>query len=137
MQSPRTVNDESGDEIVVKPECYVFDFAPNRALRQIADYGSRLATDETTPEQRVAELVGFLPVLAYDGSSMRQLDAAAILDIATSGTSATLLAKRWVKRTPGSRALTVTPAGLREFKRQFGIELRQPTQVQRARRQKP
>jgi hypothetical protein len=73
----------------------VFDFAPNRALRQIADYGSRLATDETTPEQRVAELVGFLPVLAYDGSAMRQLDAAAILDIATSGTSATLLAKRW------------------------------------------
>lgn len=95
VQSPWTVNDEKGQEIVVKPECYVFDFAPNRALRQIADYGSRLATDDTTAEQRVAELVGFLPVLAYDGSSMRQLDAAAILDIATAGTSATLLAKRW------------------------------------------
>ena len=95
VQSPWTVADESGAEIVVKPECYVFDFAPNRALRQIADYGSRLATDDTTPEQRVAELVGFLPVLQYDGSSMRQLDAEAILDIATAGTSATLLAKRW------------------------------------------
>ena len=95
VQSPWTVADEAGAEIVVKPECYVFDFAPNRALRQIADYGSRLATDDTTAEQRVAELVGFLPVLAYDGSSMRQLDAAAILDIATAGTSATLLAKRW------------------------------------------
>jgi hypothetical protein len=95
VQSPWTVNDEKGNEIVVKPECYVFDFAPNRALRQIADYGSRLATDDTTAEQRMAELVGFLPVLAYDGSSMRQLDAAAILDIATAGTSATLLAKRW------------------------------------------
>jgi hypothetical protein len=95
VQSPWTVADETGKEIVVKPECYVFDFAPNRALRQIADYGSRLATDDTTPEQRVAELVGFLPVLAYDGSSMRQLDAEAILDIATAGTSATLLAKRW------------------------------------------
>lgn len=95
VQSPWTVADENGVEIIVKPECYVFDFAPNRALRQIADYGSRLATDDTTAEQRVAELVGFLPVLAYDGSSMRQLDAAAILDIATAGTSATLLAKRW------------------------------------------
>jgi Meiotically up-regulated gene 113 len=95
VQSPWTVNDENGKEIVVKPECYVFDFAPNRALRQIADYGSRLATDDTTPEQRIAELVGFLPVLAYDGSSMHQLDAEAILDIATAGTSATLLAKRW------------------------------------------
>lgn len=95
VQSPWTVEDESGEEIVVKPECYVFDFATNRALRQIADYGSRLATDDTTAEQRVGELVGFLPVLQYDGSSMRQLDAEAILDIATAGTSATLLAKRW------------------------------------------
>lgn len=95
VQSPWTVVDENGAEIVVKPECYVFDFAPNRALRQIADYGSRLATDDTTAEQRVGELVGFLPVLQYDGSSMRQLDAEAILDIATAGTSATLLAKRW------------------------------------------
>lgn len=95
VQSPWTVDGEDGSEIVVKPECYVFDFAPNRALRQIADYGSRLATDETTPEERVAELIGFLPVLAYDGSAMRQLDAEAILDMATAGTSATLLAKRW------------------------------------------
>lgn len=95
VQSPWTVEDEKGNEVVVKPECYVFDFAPNRALRQIADYGSRLATDETMPEQRIAELVGFLPVLAYDGSSMRQLNAEAILDITTAGTSATLLAKRW------------------------------------------
>jgi hypothetical protein len=95
VQSPWTTKDENQKTVIVKPECYVFDFAPNRALRQIADYGSRLATDETTPEQRVAELVGFLPILAYDGSAMRQLDAAAILDIATSGTSATLLAKRW------------------------------------------
>jgi len=95
VQSPWTVPGEGGSDIIVKPECYVFDFAPNRALRQIADYGSRLATDDATPEQRVAELVGFLPVLAYDGSAMRQLDAEAILDMATAGTSATLLAKRW------------------------------------------
>lgn len=95
VQSPWTVYGEDRKEIIVKPECYVFDFAPNRALRQIADYGSRLATNDTTPEQRVAELIGFLPVLAYDGSAMRQLDAEAILDMATAGTSATLLAKRW------------------------------------------
>lgn len=95
VQSPWTVKDEQHQPVIVKPECYVFDFAPNRALRQIADYGSQLATDETTTEERVTELVGFLPVLAYDGSSMRQLDASAILDIATAGTSATLLAKRW------------------------------------------
>jgi hypothetical protein len=96
VQNSWTVKNDEGGDTIVKPECYVFDFAPNRALRQIADYGSRLATDsDSTPEVRLAELVGFLPVLAYDGSSMRQLDAAAILDIATAGTSATLLAKRW------------------------------------------
>lgn len=95
VQSPWTTSDENGAEIIIKQECYVFDFAPNRALRQIADYGSRLATDDATPEERVAELVGFLPVLAYDGGAMRQLDAEAILDMATAGTSATLLAKRW------------------------------------------
>ncbi len=95
VQSPWTVPDEDGGSIIVKPECYVFDFAPNRALRQLAEYGSRLSTDDTTPEQQVGELVNFLPVLAYDGSSMKRLDAAAILDIATAGTSATLLAKRW------------------------------------------
>ena len=39
--------------------------------------------------------MSFLPVLAYDGSSMKQIDAAAILDMAMSGTTATLLARRW------------------------------------------
>jgi hypothetical protein len=34
-------------------------------------------------------------VLAYDGSSMKQVDAAGILDMAMSGTTATLLARRW------------------------------------------
>ena len=34
-------------------------------------------------------------MLAYDGMHMKQIDAAGILDIAMSGTSATLLARRW------------------------------------------
>lgn len=41
------------------------------------------------------ELVEFLPVLAYNGSDMRPIDAGAILDIAMTGTSATLLARKW------------------------------------------
>jgi hypothetical protein len=43
----------------------------------------------------VEEFISFLPVLAYDGSSMKQIDAAGILDMAMSGTTATLLARRW------------------------------------------
>ncbi len=82
-------------EEIIKRECYVFDFAPDRALRQIADYSCRLNVSESNPELKVAEFINFLPVLAYDGSSMKQIDAAGILDIAMSGTSATLLARRW------------------------------------------
>ena len=36
-----------------------------------------------------------MPVLAYDGSHMTQIDAGGILDIAMAGTSATLLARKW------------------------------------------
>jgi hypothetical protein len=43
----------------------------------------------------VADLLSFLPVLAYDGSNMVPIDAGSVLDIAQSGTSATLLARRW------------------------------------------
>ena len=39
--------------------------------------------------------MSFLPVLAYDGANMTQIDAGGILDIAMAGTSATLLARKW------------------------------------------
>ena len=80
---------------IIKKECYVFDFAPDRALRQIADYSCRLNVNDTNPEKKVEEFIHFLPVLAYDGSSMKQIDATGILDMAMSGTTATLLARRW------------------------------------------
>ena len=99
VQSPWTVRNLDGSspnqEEIIKEECYVFDFAPERALRQIADYSCRLNVGESNPEQKVAEFISFLPVLAYDGSSMKQVDAAGILDMAMSGTTATLLARRW------------------------------------------
>ncbi|NJM49702.1 MAG: restriction endonuclease [Sphingomonadales bacterium] len=80
---------------IIKQECYVFDFAPNRALKQVADYSCRLNVDEANPEKKVEEFIHFLPVLAYDGSSMKQINAAGVLDMAMSGTTATLLARRW------------------------------------------
>lgn len=99
VQTPWSVknpDDKSPNKTeIIKKECYVFDFAPQRALRQIADYSSRLNVDESNPEKKVEDFINFLPVLAYDGSTMKQIDAAGILDIAMSGTSATLLARRW------------------------------------------
>ena len=99
VQSPWTLRNPDGqfpnNEQILKEECYVFDFAPDRALRQIADYSCRLSVDETNPEKKVEEFISFLPVLAYDGSSMKQIDAAGVLEMAMSGTTATLLARRW------------------------------------------
>ena len=95
VQSPWTMRDEWGEEVVLKPLCYVFDFAPNRALHQVADYSCRLSVDEHNPEKKVNDFIQYLPILAYDGSSMKQIDAAGILDMAMSGTTATLLARRW------------------------------------------
>lgn len=99
VQSPWTVRNPEGtspnEQQIIKEECYVFDFAPDRALRQIADYSCRLNVNEANPEKNVEEFIRFLPVLAYDGSSMKQIDAAGILDMAMSGTTATLLARRW------------------------------------------
>lgn len=99
VQSSWSIKNPDGDdpskELVLKPACFVFDFAPTRALRQISDYGIGLSPEALNPETAVEELVSFLPVLAYDGSNMTLVDAGGILDIAMAGTSATLLARKW------------------------------------------
>src|SRR5216117_3083250 len=83
------------EEEILKPVCFVFDFAPTRALRQLSEYGIGLSPSERNPENAVKDLVSFLPVLAYDGANMTQIDAGGIIDIAMAGTSATLLARKW------------------------------------------
>lgn len=95
VQSPWTIMDDTGEQKIMKQECYIFDFALDRALRQISDYSCRLNVNEDNPEKKVAEFINFLPVLAYDGATMKQISAQDVLDIALAGTSATLLARRW------------------------------------------
>jgi len=99
VQSPWSIKNPDGDdparEEILKPVCFVFDFAPTRALRQLSEYGIGLSPGEKNPENAVRDLVSFLPVLAYDGANMMQIDAGGILDIAMAGTSATLLARKW------------------------------------------
>ena len=103
VQSPWSLRNPEGDdpnrEAVLKPVCFVFDFAPTRALRQLSEYGIGLNPGVANPEDAVKDLVSFLPVLAYDGANMTQIDAGGILDIAMAGTSATLLARKWESAT--------------------------------------
>ncbi len=95
VQSPWTTKNEDGSPEILKEECYVFDFALNRALRQVADYSMGLDIKGGSNREKVGEFIKFLPVLAYDGANMQAVDATDILDITTAGTSATLLARRW------------------------------------------
>jgi hypothetical protein len=99
VQSPWSIKNPNGDnpneEEILKPVCFVFDFAPTRALRQLSEYGIGLSPNEPNPENALKDLVSFLPVLAYDGAKMTLIDAGGILDIAMAGTSATLLARKW------------------------------------------
>lgn len=100
VQSPWTVKNPDGlnpnEKTVVKDTCYVFDFAPDRALKQIADYSARLNVNaDEKPEQKVQEFISFLPVLCYDGSRMEQISADELLDLVVAGTASSMLARRW------------------------------------------
>ncbi|MCY4560754.1 MAG: DEAD/DEAH box helicase family protein [Flavobacteriaceae bacterium] len=99
VQSPWTVsssnNDSPNQEEILKKECYVFDFSPNRALKLITDYSCRLNFNESNPESKVNEFIKFLPILCFDGSSMRKINSQEVLDFAALGTSGSQLAKKF------------------------------------------
>ncbi len=50
--------------------------------------------NEKYSETKAGVFIMFFPILTYNGSSMKEVDAQDILDIALVGTSATLLAKQ-------------------------------------------
>lgn len=155
VQSPWTIKNPDGESPnkteIIKKECYVFDFAPNRALSQVADYACRLNVNENNPEKNVAEFIHFLPVLAYDGSSMKQVDAAGVLDIAMSGTTATLLAKRWesallvnvdngtlerIKNNPEALAALMSIEGFRSLNQDIETIINKSEAVKKAKKEK-
>ena len=98
VQSPWTATDKDDPtkKTILKPTCYVFDFAPNRALREVVTYANQLDID---PGRRITDkvndFINFLPILQFDGSSMKRVNATEILDFVDNGTSGTLLARRW------------------------------------------
>ncbi len=99
VQCPWSIKNPQGDnpneEEILKPACFVIDFAPTRALRLLSEYATNLSPTSTNPEQAVQDLIASLPAIAYDGSYMKEVNASEILDIAIAGTSAALLARKW------------------------------------------
>ena len=78
-------------------------FKSFRKSIDVAEYGGGLAPEAPNPEDAVKELVGFLPVLAYDGSHMTQVDAGQILDRA----AATAAWPALLAQLPGAQVLDV------------------------------
>lgn len=94
-QSPWVIDKEDGTQKINKEKCYLFDFAIERALRAVADYSCRLDVKGGSTEKKVEEFIKFLPVLAYMDGEMKEINAQTILDFTATGTTATLLARRW------------------------------------------
>ena len=95
VQSPWVVN-ENNERHILKHKCYIFDFAPQRALRLVESYSSRISLNDTESlEDKVSEFLKFLPILQYDGFQMTPIDARELLDFANSGIGATMLARKW------------------------------------------
>ena len=98
VQSPWTSTDKDDPtkKTILKPTCYVFDFAPNRALREVVTYANQLDVESNKRiTDKVDAFINFLPILQFDGSSMKRVNATEILDFVDNGTSGTLLARRW------------------------------------------
>jgi len=99
VQSPWTLSENKNDnfyeETTLKSECYLFDFAPNRALRLVTEYSTRLNIEESNPEKKIEEFIKFLPILCFNGFSMDQLNVQDVLDIGMFGTSGPQLAKKF------------------------------------------
>ena len=103
VQSPwayKFVNTDNGgvEEAVVKEHCYVLDFSPNRALRLVVEYATKLraaATPDINQEAALDEFMEFLPVLSFTGYAMQHLKAGDVLDYLVNGISSSMLARRW------------------------------------------
>ncbi len=74
-QNPWRYTDESGNDMV-KENCYVFDFAPDRLLLIFQDYAKSVIGGGEGAKEKVKKLLNFLTVVAEDEyGEMKELDA--------------------------------------------------------------
>lgn len=71
VQTPATINGR------VKEDCYVFDFAPDRTLKVLAETAkiSRKAGKQSgSDRQQLGDFLNFCPIISIEGSQMKKLD---------------------------------------------------------------
>lgn len=71
VQTPATINGR------VKEDCYVFDFAPDRTLKVLAEtakISTKAGKQSTGERQQLGEFLNFCPIISIEGSQMKKLD---------------------------------------------------------------
>lgn len=71
VQTPATINGR------VKEDCYVFDFAPDRTLKVLAEtakISTKAGKQSTSDRQQLGDFLNFCPIISIEGSQMRQLN---------------------------------------------------------------
>ena len=77
VQTPATIDGK------VKEECFVFDFAPDRTLKVIAEVAKMSAkAGKTTDQDRIVmgEFLNFCPIISADGTKMVPYDVNSMLE---------------------------------------------------------
>lgn len=71
VQTPATINGR------VKEDCYVFDFAPDRTLKVLAEtakISTKAGKQSGSDRQQLGEFLNFCPIISIEGSKMKKLD---------------------------------------------------------------
>lgn len=71
VQTPATINGR------VKEDCYVFDFAPDRTLKVLAEtakISTKAGKQSTSDRQQLGDFLNFCPIISIMGSQMKQLN---------------------------------------------------------------
>ena len=71
VQTPATINGR------VKEDCYVFDFAPDRTLKVLAEtakISTKAGKQGESERQQLGEFLNFCPIISVEGGQMQQFD---------------------------------------------------------------
>lgn len=77
VQTPATINGR------VKEECFVFDFAPDRTLKVIAEtakVSAKAGKTTASDREQMGEFLNFCPIISSDGSKMATYDVNSMLE---------------------------------------------------------
>ena len=77
VQTPATINGR------VKEQCYVFDFAPDRTLKVIAEtakISSKAGKTSSDDRKVMGEFLNFCPIISVEGSKMNPFDVPRMLE---------------------------------------------------------